>query len=239
MFNQYPNLNCNCFTGQPILIDGIPVEAATLQPILDALYANDVFLKGVLDYFEMPSALQKCVPVDPLVEVGQPVYYNETNERYELAQYVSVVSDSGRVYLESTAEVWGILLSREATDTGRILICGIHPLDITAALLDLNNTGKFYLSDQPGKLVSSPPDEQAPVYVLTATADGSVLFRPWSGEYAGLVLQWKHVLLAEAAGTVVITDGEVTITSPNSSLPGWLPAAHASFGGNEIGRAHV
>lgn len=232
MFNQYPNLNCNCFTGQPTLIDGIPVEAATLQPLLDALYANDVFLKGVLDYFEMPSALQKCVPVNPAIDIGQPVYYDPVTEQYELAQYDSVISESGNVYLSETAEVWGLLIARESTDVGRILISGIYPVDISAALLDLVNTGKFYLSDQPGKLVPVPPDDQAPVYVLTATADGSVLFRPWSGEYAGLVLQWRHALLPAAAGTTVVADGKVSITSPNPALPGWLPAAHASFSGN-------
>lgn len=232
MLNKFPNLTCDCFNSLPTLINGIPVSAETLQPILEALYANDVFLKSVLDYFDMPSALMRCVEVDYDALVGQPVYYSEDTQRFELARYASTTSESGQIYLEETAEVWGIIREKPTADTALILICGMSTVDLTESIDVLPASGKYYLSDVAGMLSPIPPDDVAPVYVLSATADGNVLFRPWSGEYAGLVLQWKHELLPVAAGTPSTADGEVTIGSPNNELPGWLPAGNAIFGGN-------
>jgi hypothetical protein len=232
VLNKFPHLQCNCFNEQPTLINGIPVSAETLQPILDALYANDLFLKSVLDYFDMPSALLRCVEIDPEVKVGQPVYYSDQTERFELAQYASVISESGQVFLTETAEVWGIVRERISTDTAVILICGMSPVDLSESVADLPAAGKYYLSDIPGMLSPVPPDDVAPVYVLTTTADGTVLFRPWSGEYAGLVLQWRHELFAVAAGEANVVNGQVVVTNTNNTLPGWLPADDPVFDGN-------
>ena len=232
MLNKFPHLKCNCFTSLPELINGIPVSAETLQPILEALYANDLFLKSVLDYFDMPSALMRCVEVNPAALVGQPVYYSGDTERFELARYASTTSGSGQIFLDETAEVWGIIREKPTADTALILICGMSTIDLTQSIETLPASGKYYLDDVAGKLSPTPPDDVAPVYVLSATADGNVLFRPWSGEYAGLVLQWKHELFPVAAGTPATANGEVTIGSPNSSLPGWLPANNAVFNGN-------
>jgi len=223
---------CHCFSNPADLINGIPVSAETLQPILDTLYANDLFVKSVLDYFEMPSALKRCVEINPAVQVGQPVFYSSITSRFELARYASVVSASGRVFLNDTAEVWGILQEKTGTDAGIIVICGMANVDLTAALNGAPPVGKFYLDVVAGRLVSSPPDELAPVYVLSALADGSILFRPWSGEYAGIVLQWKRELSTTVAGNGNIVDGRGVISSADTDEPGWLPADHAIFAGN-------
>lgn len=226
-----PN-NCNCFTDPPDLANEQPVDADTLQPILEALYNNDLYLKSILDYFQMPSALMRCVTCNPAVEVGQPVYYSSLSERYELAQFGSTITGDNKVLLDESAEVWGLVLRKEASDQAVILVDGISPVDLSNSTGSPAVTGKYYLSESPGELVSTPPDDCAPVYVLTGADDGMVLFRPWSGEYTGLVLQWKHSLTAAAAGSFTVTDTTVAIDTPNSSVAGWLPADDAVFEGN-------
>lgn len=232
MLNKFPALSCNCFQALPPLTDGMPVNEETIQASLQSLYANDVYLKTVLDYFEMPSALTKCVEVDPAIQPGQVVYYSESDQKYMPAKFETVASIGGRVYLSETAEVWGIVREKTTVDSALIVICGIAELDLTNAGVSMPAAGKYYLSTTPGMLVDEPEDETTPVYVLTATPDGNVLFRPWSGEYAGLVLQWKHSLLPEAAGVYFESGGNVQINSPDADLPGWLPADHPVFDGN-------
>lgn len=225
-------IDCACFTNPPDLVNQQPVDADTLQPILQALYNNDLYLKGVLDYFQVPSALMRCVKCNTNVQVGQPVYYSSVTDQYELSQYGATQLSNGTVVLDDSAEVWGLVLRKSAADQATILVDGIHAVDLTNSYGSSTVTGKLYLGSTPGQLTTTPPDDCAPVYVLSGSDSGSVLFRPWSGEYTGIVLQWKHELSTQAAGTFSVTDKIVSIDTPDDSVAGWLPANHASFGGN-------
>ncbi|NDC41872.1 MAG: hypothetical protein EBZ77_10035, partial [Chitinophagia bacterium] len=224
-------INCNCFTNPADISNGQPVDEQTLQPILEALYQNDVYLKGILDYFQAPSGLTKCVTVNTNVQVGQPVYYSNTTGAYEKSAYGSF-SSSKRVILSESAETWGIVLEKKTADTALILVDGIAKVDLTASFGAATHSGRLYLGTTPGTLVETPPNDLAPVYVLSAVDDGYVLFRPYSGENSALILQWKHKLVSEAAGTVVVAGSgnsqKLQINSPNKNLPGWLPVSQFS-----------
>jgi len=225
MTSNNAQFGCNSFTDPASIVNGLPVNADTINTRLEALYQNDLYLKQVLDYFEMPSGLIRCVEVDPASQKGQPVYYSDVSGRYELAYY----SETGGS-LDTNAQVWGIIVKKESNDKALILIDGIYPVDLTAAIGTPNYSGKLFLGDTPGELTGTPAGE-TPVFVLSASGDGSVLFRPWTGEHLGTIAQWKHSLVCEAAGTGSITDCVGSIASANDALPGWLPADDASFGG--------
>lgn len=233
MTSNNAQFGCNSFTDPASIVNGLPVNADTINARLEALYQNDLYLKQVLDYYEMPSGLIRCVEVDPGVLKGQPVYYSDVSGRYELAFY----SETGGV-LDTNAQAWGIVVKKETSDTALILIDGIYPVDLTASLGTANHSGKLFLGDTPGSLTATPSSADTPVFVLSGSGDGSVLFRPWTGENLGTISQWKHSLVCEAAGAGAITDCVGAITSANASLPGWLPADDASFGGNAPAGAH-
>lgn len=225
MTSNNAQFGCNSFTDPASIVNGLPVNADTINTRLEALYQNDLYLKQVLDYFEMPSGLIRCVEVDPASQKGQPVYYSDVAGRYELAYY----SETGGT-LDTNAQVWGIIVKKESNDKALILIDGIYPVDLTAAIGTANYSGKLFLGDTPGTLTANPTGE-TPVFALSASGDGSVLFRPWTGEHLGTISQWKHSLVCEAAGTGSITDCVGSIANANDALPGWLPADDASFVG--------
>ena len=226
------DLSCHCFKSPNAITNGQPVSQQTIDPVISQLYANDLYLKDILDYFEMPSALLRCVPCNPAVQVGQPLYYSDASSRFELAQYASVVAPSGHVFLEESAEVWGIAVKRESADEALLAISGLYPVDLSAAVDGPVVTGKYYLDVEEGKLNTTPPDDVAPVYVCTTTDSGLTLLRPWSGEHNGIVLQWRHSLTPVALGQTQVTSGVVSITSPVTNTAGWLPADHGIFDGN-------
>jgi hypothetical protein len=179
----------------------MPVSAETLQPILQALYNNTVYLKEIIDYFEMPSALVKCVEINPACTIGTPVYYSSSTGRYEPAVYETTTLLDGRTIMNETAEVWGIVVRRQSVDTAIILIDGIYKVDMTASTSFANPEGKWYLDNAPGMLTAVPPNGLYPVYVCSGSGDGNILFRPYSGEFGALILQWKHELVCEPSGT--------------------------------------
>jgi hypothetical protein len=218
------------FSQPTVLVDGTPVAAANLQPIISTLYDNDQYLKSILDYFVAPSALVKQVEVDINVEVGHPVYYDPVDKVYKLANYAASTINN-QLLLEESAEVWGIVIRKTEIDSALILIDGIAQIDLTNSTNSATPSGKFYLSDTPGQLVSTPPNDLAPVFVLAAAGDGNVLFRPFSADFSGLILQWRHDLVCEAAGTVVVNGNRLEFATTNTNVAGWLPVNSSAFSG--------
>lgn len=222
---------CDCFAEPAYIQNGQLVNAETINPILRQLYLNDQATKAILDYFQVPSALLACVTINPSLQVGQPVFFSSQSGRYEAAGYATEVI-GGSTYLSESAEVWGLVVRKQSSDTAYILVDGIHRVDLIAATGESVSSGRYYLGSSPGSLTATPADDVSPVYVCSATEDGWVLFRPHSGANAGLLSQWKYQLANTAAGTVTIADEQVTITAPDADLIGWLPADHVSFDGN-------
>lgn len=224
-------LTSDDFAEPPYIVDGTLVNAANTNPSLEQLYRNDLALRGILDYFQMPSALLARVEVNPAVQVGQPVHYSSLTGRYELASFAKETI-GGRIYLAAQAEVWGIITAKLSNDTAYMLVDGIYPVDLTAAAGAGPHAGRYCLGDTPGTLTLDPSDVAAAVFVCATAEGGKVLFRPQASSLGGLLAVWRHVLSGLAAGDPLVVDGHVTIANQNDASAGWLLANNAVFDGN-------
>lgn len=224
-------LTTDNFAEPPYIVDGMPVNAANTNPSIIQLYQNDLALRNILEYFQMPSALLAKVEVNPAVQVGQPVYYSSETGRYELASFAKTTV-GGQVYLAATAEVWGIVTTKLSNDTVYMLVDGIHPVDLTSSAGAGPHAGRYYLGDTPGELTTNPTDLTSAVFVCATAENGKVLFRPHTNSLGGLLAVWRHVLSGQAAGDPLVVDGHVTVTNQDADSQGWLMANNAAFGGN-------
>ena len=219
------------FAEPPYIVDGMLVNAANTNPSLEQLYQNDLALRGILDYFQIPSALLARVEINPTIAVGQPVHYSSLTGRYELASFEKTTI-GGRTYLSAQAEVWGMVVLKLSNDTAYMLIDGIYPIDLTASAGPGPHAGRYYLSDTPGELTLEPSDPAAAVFVCATAEGGKVLFRPQASTLSGLLAVWRRQLSGSAAGDPLVVDGHVTIANQDDESPGWLLANNPVFDAN-------
>lgn len=188
------------------------------------------FLSNVMTVAREGSALLGFnIAIDPAIQVGQPVYYNVANSRLELAQ-VEVTEANGYLSAAVKSDVIGIVTVKCASDKAHILLDGICSIDLTASTGSATPNGKFYLSRDPGKLISTV-DQQVVSPVLVAFGDGSVLFRPWFADNFARYIPKLISISALPAGTASSSSGITTISSTNTTTAGWLPASHSVFNG--------
>ena len=158
-----------------VIEDGELVDAATANRPLGQLQDNDAYLKAVLDAMDAGTGLfDRAAAIASTVAVGQPVYYNTTNLRYELA-----VAD------DTAAEaVVGICATKDTTTSGDVLLNGRGTVDIAAALSGGLVYGRYWLSPTiAGRLVSTKPTPS--VLVLYAGPDDVVWVLPQIRDLAG------------------------------------------------------
>lgn len=169
--------------------------------------------------------------IDPVAQVGQPVFFNTGTNRFELSRLQIQSSPSGRLYASMSSEAWGIIHKKCASNRADVLLSGLASIDLTASTGQASPSGKFYLTTTAGAMASSP-DHSIIVPVLLATGAGQVLFRPWFADTYPRYVPAIVEVMRTVAGTPVNSGNVITITSPNPNVLGWLPANHAVFGGN-------
>ena len=217
-----------CFDDRETLIDCQPNQLAQINAGFARQRQNILFLKEFLEFIELGQSLFVAeATVEPAAEVGMPVYWNYVTSQFERSKIsINVVNDSSVVMPSS--EVWGIIKVKTAADRATIILDGLATIDLTASTSDANPQGKFYLTNEAGKM--SPAAANLAVPVLLATGDGRCLFRPWFAEQYQRYQISRYVLEADPAGSSSLAGGTWTVTADDTQR-GWLPANHASFNG--------
>lgn len=157
------------------IVDGEDVDAATANRPLGQLQDNILYLKDVVDSSVNSEAVyDRDAAVHTTVSVGQPVYFDTVNLRYDLALADGTVKEA----------VTGVCVSKPTTTSGDILLYGKATLDISAALAGAPTTGRYWLSTSvAGRLVSSMPTPS--VLVLYRAPSDVVWVLPQIRDLAG------------------------------------------------------
>jgi hypothetical protein len=208
--------------------------AATGRPTRE-LEADLRYLKDLVDASGYGSALvARYVTANPAVLAGQPVYYDTAQLRFDLAfAAVSYDAPTGTISAAPSADCLGVCLAKHSDTLVDVLLWGRQVLDVSAATGPNPAAGRYYLSGTtPGLLTRQSPAISVPVLFLAP--DGTVTVNPAPRDFLTQHVHYKFDLHCLPAGTTSPPGGggRHTITSPNVSLPGWLPASHASFGGH-------
>jgi hypothetical protein len=211
-----------------------PVAAGTPNRPLRQLDENIRFLRDVIEAAEIGSTVfARDQTVEPDTPVGTPVYFNASSQRFERGlAAVETDLDSGQLVTAASSHVWGIVYTKMNSTLADILLFGHAELDISAAVDEAVTAGIYYLSGTtPGKLVRQRPPVSVPI--LRTDDDGKVFVNVQWEDFLNDHVHFKFDLVAAPAGehTPPAEADPHTITSPDSSLPGWLPADDAIFGG--------
>jgi hypothetical protein len=177
-------------------------------------------------------------------QVGQPVYWDVDNSQFDLAQAGATAQD-GVLVQTPQSDVLGLVWNKSSPVSGDVVLFGV--VSFTAS--DLANAlgialgasipaGRYYLSSaQAGQLVlQKPPVDVSVCFIFNQAACNDqvyVYLNPQLRNFFEDHIHYRFDLVARPAG-VSAPPPEFerhTISEPNSSLPGWLPADDPIFNG--------
>lgn len=219
-----------------LISDGDRVDADTINHVLSQLGANTDYLKLLFETALLGSAqfaFGQTVETDALV--GQPVYYNSNNARFERALASAYTDETtGLLTTAPSSHVWGLVYTKHSATTADILISGYATIDLSNAVTGTVAAGVYYLgAATPGKLQATAPPVGIPV--LRSDGDGNVHIFPSFTDVFAQHRHYRFPLVAYPAGDHEppdpITDPHV-ITNADDEVEGWLPADDPSFEGN-------
>lgn len=212
--------------------DGDSVDEKTIGRPLSQLAERTQYLKDRLDAAAVGEGLTLfSQPIASTISEKDVVYYNATQERYELALAEAVEDAAGILRTGVRAYVVGIVIRKLSTAAADILIQGRYN---GLTLTDGNGTalaeGNYYLSGtEAGRLVSLRP--AVGIYVCSVTGQGIVV-NPIPREVLEDHLHYRFELAIDPAGTPVCHDNNrVSIEYADSDREGWLPADDPIFQG--------
>lgn len=220
-----------------------PVSATNTSAATRALEDRTNYLYNVLQSVEAGQLLcQRSQPTLATVRPGDAVYWRESTGQYEPA-LATMIDLNGTYVAAESARCIGLCLQKQTATTGLIGLYGITFMSravLVSLIGETIESGQYFLSAAtPGKLVRQQPPMTIPVMTvlgpINACEDGAnVLIAPQFRDFLREHIHHQVDLYALPAGTHTPPgiDAQHTITDANVDLPGWLPADHASFGGN-------
>lgn len=214
--------------------DGEQVNAAvTGRPDRD-IEGQVRYLRDLVDTIvEGRAAIGRNLTVATGVGVGQPVYYDVANQRFDLAQAgYAIDGPTGTISLAPSADVLGVCYYKHAADLADIVFAGSAPLDISLAAGSDPAPGRYYLSSAvAGGLTLQSPAISVPVLYLDG--QGRVYVNPLTRNFLTDHVHCKFDLVCAPAGTTSppAPGGRHVISAADTDAPGWLPADDASFDG--------
>jgi len=214
--------------------EGEPVAPGTPNRPLRQLDQNVQYLWDVIQAAELGSTVYaREVTVESTAQLGMPVYWNDTEGRFDRA-IVGMKTDATTGYLSQTdsSQVWGIVAEKHTSTSADLLLFGYAKIDISAATGSSGGVpaGTYYLSGTDlGKLTIQVPPVSVPV--LRTDGGGNVFVNPSFVDSLNNHQHYKFDLVMLPAGDVSPpVEGAIhAITSPDSTLTGWLPADDAIF----------
>jgi hypothetical protein len=219
---------------------GEPVQAGVVNRPDAALEERTNYLKDRLDAAALGRALFDVdATVAPDVLEGQPVFWNHQTQRYEQALAAVENDDATQtLVVQSSSDCLGLLYKKKSSTLGDVVLRGIVKLPAIVNAVDGTiAAGRYYLSSEtPGKLTKQrPPVTVSVCYVQgpkdNCAADPWVVVMPQVRDFLEDHIHYRFELVSQPAGTAVLANGRYTITSPNVTQQGWLPASHSSFNG--------
>ena len=218
--------------------EGEPVSPGTPNRPLQQLDQNIQYLWELIQAAELGSTVYaRAQTVISTIKVGEPVYLNTATAQFEPA-FASTDTDSATGYLvmSDQSQVWGIVAEKQHATLADILLFGYADVDISEAIGELPGSsvpaGTWYLSGSgAGRLTQQQPPVTIPV--LKTDLTGGVFVNPSFVDFLENHRHYVFDLEMVPAGTVSPppVGGTHTITAPDDSLPGWLPASDAIFSG--------
>jgi len=223
---------------------GEPVRAGVAGRPDRTLEARTDYLKDRLDAAELGRALFDAgATVAEDVLPGHPVFWNYVTQRYEKA-LAAVAADAATqaLVVQPSSDCVGLCYRKRSANQADIVLRGVVALaEITNAIGPTVTPGRYYLSGtEPGKLVQQRPATSVYVCYVQGPRDNcsdvpSIVVMPHVKDFVDDHTHYRFDLVCQPAGTntLVTEDGESvhTITNPDPTLPGWLPADHESFNG--------
>ncbi len=222
------------------VIAGEPVQASVVSRPDRALEERTDYLKNRLDATAAGQALfdlDATLAAD--VMEGQPVFWNAVTQRYEQA-FAAVETDPATQTLvtQASSDCLGLVYKKNSATLGDVVLRGIVQLPaLTNAVDGPIAPGRYYLSSvAAGKLVKQRPPVTVSVCYVQGPKDNCadnpwVVVMPQVRDFLEDHIHYRFELVTRAAGTVATANGKVSITSPDVTRQGWLPASHAIFNG--------
>lgn len=222
--------------------NGESVSAGTANRPLRRLEERTQYLKSRLDGLSQLSAVIAWdQPLCSDVLVGQPVFWDEENQRWDAAFADAMPDGDGNYVATASSRCRGIVLDKPSANSAHVVLYGIVPLELLTNALDGDVVaGVYYLSAvTPGKLTTQrPPVSCFVCEVLGPTTDCSDLpyayVAPQLREFQFDHTHYRFALACYPAGTTSppAEGDEHVITAADETRAGWLPADHESFGGH-------
>ena len=219
---------------------GEPVQANIVNRPDVALEDRTNYLKDRLDSAALGQALFDVdATIAPDVLEGQPVFWNYQTQRYEQA-LAAVENDevTQTLTVQASSDCLGLLYKKKNATLGDIVLRGIVKLpSISNAVDGQISAGRYYLSSEgAGKLTKQrPPATVSVCYVQgpkdNCAAEPWVIVMPQVRDFLEDHIHYRFELVPRAAGTSTFSNGRFTITNPDVTQQGWLPANHVSFNG--------
>lgn len=215
-----------------LIQNGDPVDSS-INSILESLAGNTDYVKLLLEEALLGQMiLAREQSVDEGVKVGQPVYFDKTDQVFKRAYaQASVDTTTGEFVTSDTTQVLGVCHYKHNSTSADILLMGLADIDMSEAI-DGNTAGIYYLSGTAaGKLVNQEPPVSVPV--LFWDGDSKVFVNPSLSNVFTEHQHYKFSLQAVTAGTHVVPSpgGHHVISPADDSIEGWLPADHEIFEG--------
>jgi hypothetical protein len=216
-----------------LLINGQPVDAPNTNVPISQLAGNIGALKEILDALAAGESLVvPGVTLDPSLPIGSPVYLG-ADGIFHLAQ-TALANDAAGGVRAASSFVKAILISLDSATTGTICLKGRVSGISTATWASIIDTatfapGHYWLSATTPGVISQKTGPLA-IYIGQLMADGTAFIDITAPDY-GAHQHYHFVLSGNPAGTVVDpgTGSPQVVTSPDPTLPGWLPAASPYF----------
>src|SRR5690242_3173144 len=147
-----------------LIQDGDPVDSS-INAILSKLAGNTDYVKLLLEEALLGQMIiAREQSVDDGVRVGQPVYFDKTEQLFKRAYaQASVDPTTGEFLTADSTQVLGICQYKHDSTSADILLMGLADIDMSEAI-DGTTAGIYYLSGTtPGKLVNQEPPVSVPV----------------------------------------------------------------------------
>lgn len=216
---------------------GEPVTPGTANRSPEQLKGDINALWEIIQAAELGSTVYaRRVTVEADAQVGMPVYYNKTRQRYErgLAK-LDTTPSSGQLQTAEDAKIWGIVADKHNSTLCDVLLFGYAAIDISAAVTGPSvEAGTYYLSGvTPGKLVKTAYAVSVPV--LESDGNGNVFVRTQLMDIVNRHTHYKFPLACKPAGRTsppVMGEKHVIEDEGDVEKSGWLPAGHSVFEGH-------
>lgn len=208
--------------------DGEIVDAGTTNRPTQTIDGNTRYLKDRLDAASVGQALIIYgATLSSSVLPGQPVFFNNLTSQFEPA-LAAVVTDptTHALVIAPSSDVIGICYCKTSATLGDIVVGGRAQISLTNSVGASPAPGRYFLSSAAaGTMTLQSPSVSIPVCFLDTS--GYVYVNPLTRNFLADHVHYAISIPCVPAGTTSPPSGSDpwAITSPNTSMQGWLPAS--------------